>query len=48
VRAERITPITESAWERIGPTLASPAISVFTFRKRVMRPVGGASITTAS
>ena len=32
----------------IGPTLASPATSALTLRKRVMRPVGGASSTTAS
>ena len=36
------------AWVWIGPILASPATSSVTFRKRVIRPVGGASITTAS
>ncbi len=33
---------------RIGPTLAIPATSVLTLRKRPIRPVGGASRTTAS
>ena len=38
----------ESAWVRTGPTLASPATSWFTFRNLPIRPVGGASSTTAS
>ena len=38
----------EDAWLRIGPTLAIPATSVLTLRKRPIRPVGGASRTTAS
>jgi hypothetical protein len=32
----------------IGPTLASRAVSAVTLRKRPIRPVGGASRTTAS
>ena len=40
--------MTVSAWLRIGPTRASPATSALTLRKRAMRPVGGASSTTAS
>ena len=48
VWAERIRVMIEFAWFRIGPTLASPTTSSFTFRKRVIRPVGGASSTTAS
>ncbi len=48
VSGERSTRITACAWEWIGPNLARPATSELTFRKRVSRPVGGASITTAS
>lgn len=40
------TRMTACAWLCIGPILARPATSSFTFRNRVMRPVGGASITT--
>lgn len=40
------TLMTACAWLCIGPILASPATSSLTFRKRVIRPVGGASITT--
>ena len=32
----------------IGPTLARPETSVVTLRNRPIRPVGGASMTTAS
>ena len=39
---------TLSAWPRTGPVRASSRTSAVTFRKRVIRPVGGASITTAS
>ena len=40
--------VIESAWLRIGPTLATPATSWLTLRNRTTRPVGGASRTTAS
>ncbi len=40
------TRMTAWAWLCIGPILARPATSSLTFRKRVMRPVGGASMTT--
>ena len=40
--------MTVSAWLRIGPTLASPATSLLTLRNCAIRPVGGASSTTAS
>ena len=42
------TAMTPSAWLRMGPTFATPAISVLTLRNRVIRPVGGASRTMAS
>ncbi len=42
------TRITAWAWLCIGPILASPATSSLTFRKRVIRPVGGASMITWS
>ena len=48
VEEERSIRITESAWLRIGPILARPLTSVLTLRNRVIRPVGGASSTTAS
>ncbi len=48
VCGERMTPCTVSAWPRMGPTLASPDTSVAMLRKRAIRPVGGASMTTAS
>ena len=48
VRCERSSVITVSAWLLIGPTLASPASSVLTLRNWAIRPVGGASSTTAS
>ena len=48
VRGERNSVITVSAWFLIGPTLASPASSLLTLRNWVIRPVGGASSTTAS
>ena len=48
VRGERNSVITVSAWLLIGPTLASPASSLLTLRNCVIRPVGGASSTTAS
>ena len=38
----------ESAWLRIGPTLASPETASCTLRNWAIRPVGGASSTTAS
>ena len=48
VCGERSTAITPSLCVLIGPTLASPATSAVTLRKRAIRPVGGASSTTAS
>ena len=48
VSGDRMTFCTVSAWLRIGPTRASPEISELTFRNRPIRPVGGASMTTAS
>ncbi len=42
------TRITAWACPWIGPNRASPATSALTFRNRVIRPVGGASITIAS
>src|SRR6266567_3856496 len=45
---EWMTLCTASAWLRTGPILASPATSAVTFRNRPIRPVGGASMTTAS
>jgi hypothetical protein len=45
---ERSTAMTPSLCDLTGPTLASPATSAVTLRKRVIRPVGGASTTTAS
>ena len=47
VCGDRITRATVSACVLIGPTLASPETSVLTSRNRLIRPVGGASITTA-
>ena len=47
VCGDLITRATVSACVRIGPTLARPETSVLTSRKRLIRPVGGASITTA-
>ena len=38
----------ESAWLRIGPTLASPETASWMLRNWAIRPVGGASSTTAS
>ncbi len=43
-----MTSMTASACDRMGPVRARPATSELTLRKRAMRPVGGASITTAS
>ena len=40
--------MTLSDWVLIGPTLARPASSELTLRNWVIRPVGGASSTTAS
>ena len=48
VRGDRNSVIIVSAWLLIGPTFASPASSSLTLRNWVMRPVGGASSTTAS
>src|SRR4051795_1895056 len=48
VCGERSTAITPSLWVLIGPERVSPATSPVTLRKRVIRPVGGASTTTAS
>ena len=48
VRGERNRVIIVSAWCLTGPTLASPASSSLTFRNWEIRPVGGASSTTAS
>ena len=48
VRGEAMTAITDFAWLWIGPIRAIPATSELTLRNRVIRPVGGASITTAS
>ena len=47
VCGDRMTRPTVSACVFIGPILASPETSVLTFRKRLIRPVGGASMTTA-
>ena len=48
VRGERNSVITLSACDLIGPTLARPASSPLTLRNCAIRPVGGASSTTAS
>ncbi len=48
VIGERSREETPSLWVLIGPILASRAVSAVTFRKRPIRPVGGASSTTAS
>ncbi len=48
VCGERSTAMTPSDWVLMGPERASWAISAVTPRKRVIRPVGGASTTTAS
>jgi len=48
VCGERSTAITPSLWVLIGPERASWPISLVTLRNRVIRPVGGASTTTAS
>ncbi len=48
VRGERNSVITVSAWLLIGPIRASPASSLLTLRNCAIRPVGGASSTTAS
>ena len=48
VVADRSSRMIESAWLRIGPTLARPATAACTLRNRAIRPVGGASKTTAS
>ena len=48
VCGERSTAMTPSLWVLIGPERASCDISPVTPRKRVIRPVGGASTTTAS
>ncbi len=48
VRSERSSRVTLSDWVLMGPTLASPASSLVTPRNWVIRPVGGASSTTAS
>jgi hypothetical protein len=48
VCGERNTAMTPSDWVLSGPTLASPPISELMLRNRAMRPVGGASRTTAS
>src|SRR5205823_879209 len=47
VCGDLITRATVSECVFIGPTLARPETSVLTSRKRLIRPVGGASITTA-
>jgi hypothetical protein len=46
--AERISVMIAPAWLRMGPAFASPTTSSLTLRKRPIRPVGGASSTTAS
>ena len=48
VWGERRTAMTPSLWVLIGPDRASCDISAVTPRNRVIRPVGGASTTTAS
>ena len=48
VIGERSSAATPSLWVLIGPTLASRAVSAVTLRNRPIRPVGGASSTTAS
>ena len=47
VCGDRITLATVSACVLTGPTLARPETSVLTSRNRPIRPVGGASMTTA-
>ena len=44
----RSTVMIESAWLRIGPIFASPDTASWTLRNWAIRPVGGASRTTAS
>ena len=48
VVGERSISMIESAWLRIGPIRASPETASCTFRNCEIRPVGGASSTTAS
>ncbi len=48
VCGERSTAMTPSDCALIGPTLARPPTSCVMLRKRAIRPVGGASSTTAS
>ncbi len=48
VSGDLSTFMTACAWLWIGPNRASPATSSLTFRKRVIRPVGGASMITWS
>ena len=43
-----MTPMTESDCDLMGPTFGEPPTSLVTLRNRVIRPVGGASITIAS
>jgi len=48
VIGERSSAATPSLWVLIGPTRANRAVSAVTLRNRAIRPVGGASSTTAS
>ena len=48
VCGDLITFATVSAWVLTGPTFARPDTSAVTLRNRPIRPVGGASSTTAS
>lgn len=48
VSGDLSTFMTACAWLWIGPNRARPATSSLTFRNRVIRPVGGASMITWS
>ena len=48
VRRDLISPITRSVWPRTAPTRARSPNSPLTLRNCEIRPVGGASSTTAS
>ena len=48
VRSDRSSSITPMLWRWMGPILVSPATSWVACRNWAIRPVGGASSTTAS